>query len=41
MDRLVKYYVMSRPLGWWKPVREEAVRRGMLKPEDMAVEGEN
>ena len=31
MDRLVKYYVMSRPLGWWKPVREEAERRGLLK----------
>ena len=31
MDRLVKYYLMSRPLGWWKPVRLEAERRGLLK----------
>ncbi|MBN2207353.1 MAG: sodium:solute symporter [Candidatus Aminicenantes bacterium] len=30
MDRLVKYYVMSRPYGWWKPVHREAVRRGLL-----------
>ena len=30
MDRLVKYYVMSRPLGWWKPVRLEAERRGLV-----------
>jgi SSS family solute:Na+ symporter len=29
-ERLIKYYVMSRPLGWWKPVREEAERRGLL-----------
>jgi hypothetical protein len=34
MDRLVKYYVMSRPLGWWKPVRQEAIRRGLLKIEE-------
>jgi Na+/proline symporter len=31
MDRLVKYYVMSRPLGWWKPVRLEAEKRGLLE----------
>lgn len=31
MDKLVKYYVMSMPLGWWKPVRQEAERRGLLK----------
>ncbi len=30
MDRLVKYYVMSKPLGWWGPVRKEAERRGLL-----------
>jgi hypothetical protein len=34
MDRLVKYYVMSRPLGWWKPVHQEAERRGLLKGEE-------
>jgi SSS family solute:Na+ symporter len=32
MDRLVKYYVMSRPLGWWTPVRLEAERRGLVSP---------
>ncbi len=30
MDRLVRYYVMTRPLGWWGPVRAEAARRGLL-----------
>jgi len=29
-DHLVKYYVMARPLGFWKPIREEAVRRGLI-----------
>jgi Na+/proline symporter len=24
MDHLVHYYVMSRPIGWWGPVRREA-----------------
>ncbi|MBD3296561.1 MAG: sodium:solute symporter [Candidatus Omnitrophica bacterium] len=31
MDHLVKYYVMSRPIGWWGPVRREAERRGLLE----------
>jgi Na+/proline symporter len=30
MDRLVRYYVMSRPLGFWGPVRREAERRGLI-----------
>jgi solute:Na+ symporter, SSS family len=30
MDHLVKYYVMSRPVGWWGPVRREAEKRGLL-----------
>jgi len=30
MNRLVKYYVMSRPIGWWGPVRREAERRGLI-----------
>jgi hypothetical protein len=30
MDHLVHYYVMSRPIGWWGPVRREAARRGLL-----------
>ena len=30
-DHLVKYYVMSRPIGWWGPVKREAKKRGLLK----------
>lgn len=30
MDHLVYYYAMTRPLGWWGPVRREAERRGLL-----------
>jgi Na+/proline symporter len=32
MDHLVRYYVMTRPLGWWGPVRAEAESRGLLIP---------
>jgi hypothetical protein len=31
MKRLVKYYVMSRPIGWWAPVRREAERLGLIE----------
>ena len=31
MDRLVKFYVMSRPVGWWGPVKREAIRRGLIE----------
>ncbi len=31
MDRLVDYYMMTRPLGWWGPVHAEAVRRGLIE----------
>jgi SSS family solute:Na+ symporter len=31
MDHLVRYYVMTRPLGWWGPVHREAVRRGVIQ----------
>jgi Na+/proline symporter len=41
MERLVKYYVMSRPLGWWKPVRLEAERRGLIALEAGAAKGGN
>ncbi len=41
MDRLVKYYVMSRPLGWWKPVRLEAERLGLLAAGPAPAEGGN
>ena len=40
MNRLVKYYAMSRPLGWWRPVREEAERRGLLGHEENLLEGD-
>jgi len=30
MNHLVRYYVMSRPLGVWGPVRREAERQGLL-----------
>jgi len=33
MEQLVKYYVMTRPVGWWGPVRREAERRGLLATE--------
>ncbi|HEX9886256.1 MAG TPA: hypothetical protein VGA70_07195, partial [Longimicrobiales bacterium] len=33
MDHLVKFYVQTRPLGWWAPVRDEAVRRGVIAPQ--------
>jgi len=34
MDRLVKLYVQTRPIGFWGPVRREAERRGLLKAVD-------
>jgi hypothetical protein len=34
MDHLVHFYLQTRPLGWWGPVREEAVRRGLLLEEE-------
>ena len=33
MDRLVRYYVMTRPLGWWGPVHRAAVERGLIEDE--------
>jgi Na+/proline symporter len=31
MDQLVRFYMMTRPLGWWGPVRREAMRRGLIE----------
>ncbi|MDZ7371538.1 MAG: sodium:solute symporter [candidate division KSB1 bacterium] len=31
MDRLVKLYVQTRPIGFWGPVKREAERRGLLQ----------
>jgi Na+/proline symporter len=33
MDHLVHFYLQTRPLGWWGPVRAEARRRGLLAEE--------
>jgi hypothetical protein len=33
MDHLVRYYVMTRPIGWWGPVQREAERRGLIARE--------
>jgi len=30
MDNLVRYYLMSRPIGFWGPVKREAIKRGLL-----------
>lgn len=40
MDRLVRYYVMTRPLGWWGPVHREAVRRGLIEEQAPATTAE-
>ncbi len=37
MDHLVRYYVMTRPLGWWGPVRAEAERRGLVRAGSQAT----
>ena len=31
MRQLAKYYAMTRPIGWWKPVEREARRLGLIK----------
>ncbi|HSW28081.1 MAG TPA: hypothetical protein VLH75_01190 [Longimicrobiales bacterium] len=36
MDHLVRFYLQTRPLGWWGPVRAEARRRGLLAEEKPA-----
>ena len=30
MPHLVRFYVMTRPIGWWGPVKREAVRQGLI-----------
>ncbi len=34
MDVLVSFYTRIRPFGFWKPVRAEAVRRGLVPEKD-------
>ncbi len=36
IDRLVEYYVQTGPLGFWAPVRREAIRRGRISESDDA-----
>jgi SSS family solute:Na+ symporter len=38
MDRLVRYYVMTRPIGWWGPVHREAVRRSLIEESPATTE---
>jgi len=33
MDHLIRFYVMTRPIGWWGPVKREAQRRGLISDE--------
>jgi hypothetical protein len=37
MDHLIRYYLQTRPLGWWGPVHREAVRRGLIREEPQGV----
>ncbi len=38
MDHLVRYYVQSRPLGFWGPVKREAERQGLIRAVTEGVE---
>jgi Na+/proline symporter len=38
MEKLVRYYVMTRPIGAWGPVHREAVRRGLISDAEEAPE---
>jgi hypothetical protein len=37
MSHLIRYYLQTRPLGWWGPVHQEAVRRGLIDEGKAAV----
>jgi hypothetical protein len=39
MDHLIRYYLQTRPLGWWGPVHREAVRRGLIVESGAMGEG--
>jgi len=30
-ERLIKYYVMTRPIGFWGPIHQKALARGLIK----------
>jgi solute:Na+ symporter, SSS family len=38
LDHLVRYYVQSRPIGFWGPIRREAERRGLIHQVTIGVE---
>jgi len=38
MEHLVRFYVQSRPVGWWGPVRREAERQGLIQAVTEGVE---
>lgn len=40
MDHLVRYYLQTRPLGWWGPVHREAVRRGLIVESETGSQGD-
>ncbi len=37
MDHLVKYYLTSRPIGFWGPVKQEAIKQNLLENEKQNV----
>ncbi|PYV92025.1 MAG: sodium:solute symporter [Acidobacteria bacterium] len=39
LDHLIRYYVQSRPMGLWGPVRKEAEKRGLIRQVIVKVEG--
>lgn len=40
MDTLVEFYSRVRPFGFWRPVRQEAVRRGLVRAGDRQPVGD-
>jgi Na+/proline symporter len=40
MNHLVRFYAMTRPVGWWGPVHREAVRQGLVA-EDQSLRTSN
>jgi Sodium:solute symporter family len=36
MDHLVEYYAQARPIGFWGPVRAEAIKRGLVEESESA-----
>ena len=38
-EHLIRYYVQARPLGWWGPIRAEAIRRGLIEERPHAHHG--